>query len=76
MRSDAWGLVFTGLSLTCTTATVLFLLVAMNPKESAYGASPLIYAGVSALTALVFNRASAWASHQGLHRRHAKSTTR
>lgn len=64
MKWDAWSLVFTGLSLTCITSTALFCLVAMNPKETAYGKTPLIYAAVAAVLAFVFNRASAWASRQ------------
>ena len=47
MKWDAWSLVFTGLSLTCVTSAVLFLLVAMNPKDASYGTTPLIYAGGS-----------------------------
>ncbi|MEM8866537.1 MAG: hypothetical protein AAGF31_13415 [Planctomycetota bacterium] len=62
MKSEAWSLVFTGLSLTCITSAALFVLVAINPKDSAYGATPLIYAGVSAVVAVAFNRAAAWAA--------------
>jgi hypothetical protein len=61
MKTDAWSLVFTGLSLTCITATALLVMVAVNPKEAAYGSMPLFYAGGSAVLAIVFNRASAWA---------------
>jgi len=64
MRSEAWALVLTGLSLTCITATALFLLVAANPKDEAYGDTPLVYAAVSALTAVAFNRASARVSRR------------
>jgi len=61
MKTEAWRVVLTGLSLTCITATALFLLVAVNPKDAAtYGASPLVYAGGSAALAIAFNRASAW----------------
>ncbi|MEM6328864.1 MAG: hypothetical protein AAF790_01310 [Planctomycetota bacterium] len=60
MKSDAWSIVFTGLSLTCITGCALFLLVAANPKDDAYGNTPYIYAGVAAAAAFVFNRASAW----------------
>ena len=61
MKTEAWRVVLTGLSLTCITATVLFLLVAVNPKDATtYGSSPMIYAGVSAALALAFNRASVW----------------
>lgn len=59
MKADAWSLVFTGLSLTCITAAVLFVLVAINPKEAAYGQTPLVYAGGSAVLAIAFNRAAA-----------------
>ena len=58
MKWEAWSVVFTGLSLTCVTAVVLFLLVAINPKDAAYGSTPLYYAAGSALVAFVFNRAS------------------
>ena len=64
MKWEAWSVVFTGLSLTCVTAVVLFLLVAVNPKDAAYGSTPLYYAGGSALVALAFNRASAWAARR------------
>jgi hypothetical protein len=46
------------------TAIVLFLLVAINPKDAAYGSKPLAYAAGSAIVALVFNRASAWAARR------------
>jgi len=62
MKWEAWSIVFTGLSLTCVTAVVLFVLVAINPKDAAYGSTPLYYAGGSALVAVAFNRASAWAA--------------
>jgi hypothetical protein len=61
MKTAAWRVAFTGLSLTCITATALFLLVAVNPKDAAtYGSSPLVYAAGSAFLAVVFNRAAAW----------------
>jgi hypothetical protein len=62
MKSEAWSVVFTGLSLTCVTATALFIMVAVNPKDATYGSTPLFYAGGSAVLAVVFNRASAWAA--------------
>ena len=65
MTWDAWSVVFTGLSLTSVTAVVLFLLVAINPKDAAYGSMQLVYAAGLAILALVFNRASAWAAHRG-----------
>jgi hypothetical protein len=61
---DAWSVVFTGLSLTSITAVVLFILVAINPKDAAFGPRPLFYAGGSAVFALAFNRASAWAARR------------
>ncbi len=64
MKWEAWSVVFTGLSLTCVTAVVLFLLVAVNPKDAAYGSRPLYYAAGSALLAVAFNRASAWAARR------------
>ena len=64
MKWEAWSVVFTGLSLTCVTAVVLFLLVAINPKDAAYGSTPLYYAGGSAIVAVAFNRASAWAARR------------
>jgi hypothetical protein len=66
MTWDAWSVAFTGLSLTCVTAVVLFLLVAINPKDAAaYGSTPLVYAAGSAVVAFAFNRASAWAARRG-----------
>jgi hypothetical protein len=64
MKTDAWSLVFTGLSLTCITATALFVMVAINPKEATYGSAPLVYAGGAAALAVIFNRASAWAARR------------
>ncbi|MFM8494705.1 MAG: hypothetical protein ACKOEM_04160 [Planctomycetia bacterium] len=64
MKWGAWSVVFTGLSLTSVTAVVLFVLVAINPKDASYGSTPLIYAAGSALSALAFNRASAWAARR------------
>jgi hypothetical protein len=61
MKSDAWALVFTGLSLTSVTAAALFIMVAVNPKDAAYGGTPLFYAGGSAVLAVAFHRAAAWA---------------
>lgn len=64
MKWSAWSVVFTGLSLTSVTAVVLFLLVAINPKDAVYGRTPLFYAAGAAVTALAFNRASAWAARR------------
>jgi hypothetical protein len=57
-KSEAWSLVFTGLSLTCVTAAALFVLVASNPKDAVYGGMPLVYAAGSAVLAVAFNRAA------------------
>lgn len=65
MKIDAWHLVFTGLSLTCVTSTVLFLLVVINPKDTVYGSTPLLYAGMSAALAIAFHRAAVWALSRG-----------
>jgi hypothetical protein len=64
MKWSAWSVVFTGLSLTSIMAVVLFVLVAINPKEAVYGSTPLFYAAGSAISALAFNRASAWAARR------------
>lgn len=65
MKTEAWQVVLTGLSLTCVTGTALFLMVAVNPKDAAtFGSSPLVYAAVSAVLAIAFNRASAWLSRR------------
>ena len=45
MKWNAWSVVFTGLSLTSVTSVALFILVAINPKDAAYGQRPLFYAG-------------------------------
>lgn len=62
MKSEAWRVAFTGLSLTCVTATALFVLVAINPKDAAYGGAPWVYAAGSAVIAVVFNRVAARAA--------------
>jgi phytoene synthase len=64
MKWGAWSVVFTGLSLTSVMAVVLFVLVWINPKDAAYGSMPLMYAAGSAVAALAFNRASAWAARR------------
>jgi len=58
MKSEAWRLVFTGLSLTCVTSCALFVLMAINPKEAVYGGMPVAYAAGSAALAVAFNRAA------------------
>lgn len=69
MKWEAWSIVFTGLSLTSVTAVALFVLVAVNPKDAAaYGSTPLRYAAGSAIAALAFNRASAWAARRAERR--------
>lgn len=55
-KLEAWSHVWLGLSLTGITATVLFFLVAVNPKEPVYGSAPWAYAAASACFAVVFNR--------------------
>ncbi|MFM1903841.1 MAG: hypothetical protein RLZZ440_1741 [Planctomycetota bacterium] len=62
MKSDAWRLALTGLSLTSVMAAALFVMVALNPKDASYGSTPLVYAALSAALAVVFNRAAAWVS--------------
>lgn len=62
MKSEAWSIALTGLSLTCVTASALFVLVAVNPKDEVYGAAPLLYAGVAAVGAFVLNRLAAAAA--------------
>ncbi|MEM7809907.1 MAG: hypothetical protein AAF532_00315 [Planctomycetota bacterium] len=65
MNSDAWKLVLTGLSLTCVTSATLFFLVSVNPKDESYGTAPLIYAGLSIVGAIAFNRAAAFLPADG-----------
>jgi phytoene synthase len=57
--TQAKQVAFLGLSLTAIMATVLFFLVYINPKEEDYSYLPLIYAGLSAVAAVLFNRLSA-----------------
>lgn len=64
MKSEAWSLVFTGLSLTCMTGAALFVLMAINPKDAAYGGIPWAYAAGSVVLAVAFNRTAAWASRR------------
>lgn len=65
MKTESWSIVFTGLSLTCFTATALFILLAVNPKDAAtFGTAPLVYAGGTVVLAIAFNRASAWAARK------------
>jgi hypothetical protein len=64
MKSEAWRLVFTGVSLTCVTGAALFVLVAINPKDATYGGIPWAYAAGSALLAVAFNRAAAWTARR------------
>ncbi|MEM1225519.1 MAG: phytoene/squalene synthase family protein [Planctomycetota bacterium] len=58
-RAQAWHAVFLGLSLTAIMASVLFVLVYINPKEQIYGYLPLVYAGISLTIAVLTNRAAA-----------------
>jgi len=65
MKTEAWRVVLTGLSVTCITATALFLMVAAKPKDAAtFGSSPLVYAAGSAVLAIAFNRVAAWLSRR------------
>jgi hypothetical protein len=64
MKWEAWSVVFTGLSLTCVMAVVLFVLLAVKPKDAAFGSMPLYYAAGSAVVAVAFNRAAAWAARR------------
>jgi 15-cis-phytoene synthase len=50
---------YLGLSLTLFMSTALFAMVFMNPKEPSYSYLPLLYSGVSLMTAIVFNRIAA-----------------
>jgi phytoene synthase len=56
---QAWQVVYLGLSLTLIMAAALFVMVYVNPKSSDYSYLPLVYAGLSLLGGLVFNRMSA-----------------
>jgi 15-cis-phytoene synthase len=51
--------VYLGLSLTAIMAAALFVMVFVNPKETSYTYLPLIYSGVSLISAVVFNRLAA-----------------
>lgn len=50
--------VYLGLSLTSIMAAALFVMVFVNPKDASYSYLPLIYAGLSLLSGLIFNRLS------------------
>jgi len=56
--AQARSAVCLGLSLTAIMASVLFLLVYVNPKEDSYGSLPLIYSGVSIIAAAVLHQFS------------------
>lgn len=58
-QNDARYVAFLGLSLTAFTATALFVLVYLNPKESTYQWLPLVYAGVSFAIGVICNRMAA-----------------
>lgn len=51
--AQARSAVCLGLSLTSVMASVLFMLVFINPKEDSYGTLPLVYAGLSLVAAVV-----------------------
>jgi len=52
---DARYLAYLGVSLTAFMATALFLMLYMNPKDASYSWLPLLYAGISAVIAVVTN---------------------
>lgn len=51
--AQARSAVCLGLSLTSIMASVLFLLVFINPKEDNYGYLPLVYSGMSIVAAVI-----------------------
>ena len=56
--AQARSAVCLGLSLTAIMASVLFLLVYINPKEDSYGSLPLVYSGVSIIAAVILHQLS------------------
>lgn len=54
--AQARSAVCLGLSLTAIMASVLFLLVYINPKEDNYGSLPLVYSGASIIGSIVLYR--------------------
>jgi hypothetical protein len=55
MMNDAKYLVYLGLSLTAFMSSALFLLVMLNPKDTAYSNLPVIYAVFSFAVGIVAN---------------------
>lgn len=53
MKNDNLYLFYLGISLTLVMATTMFILVGINPKQSAYESLPWIYSGVCAALAAV-----------------------
>jgi 15-cis-phytoene synthase len=53
--SQSRSAVCLGLSLTAIMASVLFVLVFVNPKEASYGYTPLVYSGLCILAAAIFH---------------------
>lgn len=51
--------VYLGLSLTSIMAAALFMMVFVNPKDASYSYLPLVYAGGSLVSGLLFNRLAA-----------------
>lgn len=51
--------VYLGLSLTSIMAAALFVMVFVNPKDASYSYLPVVYAGGSLLSGLLFNRLAA-----------------
>lgn len=53
MKLETWYLAVFGLSLTLIMATVLFVLVGINPKRESYEILPWIYSACSAVGAAI-----------------------
>ena len=53
MKNETLYLFYLGISLTLVMATTLFVLVGINPKETAYESLPWVYSGVCAVLAMV-----------------------
>ncbi len=57
---EAWHVVTFGLTLVLIVATVLFVLVGLNPKQESYGHLPWVYAGLSIIGAAILWQVSGW----------------
>ena len=51
--NDARYLAYLSLSVASFGASIMFLLMLLNPKETSYATLPAIYAGISFLVAIV-----------------------